>query len=104
MFMQNLSLKLMRNQSNNKTKSIDIEVIPTSFVVKNIGTFPMPENTWYYYLYPINFEDYRKSSLTQTLYFKNELNTGGIIDRICYYRSFATDMLEKKNKSLDKGS
>ena len=86
------------DQSNNKTKSIDIEVIPTSFVVKNIGTFPMPENTWYYYLYPINFEDYRKSSLTQTLYFKNELNTGGIIDRICYYRSFATDMLEKKIK------
>lgn len=84
--------------SNNTTKVINVDVIPQSFVVKNIGDFPINQQTPFYYLYPINFEDYRKTSLSQTLYFKDELNTGGLIDRIGYYKSFGTDMLEKKVK------
>lgn len=84
--------------SNNTTSSIKIDVVPQSFVIKNIGDFPITVQTYYNYLYPINFEDYRRTSLSQTLYFKNELQTGGIIDRIGYYRSFGQDMLERKIK------
>jgi len=84
--------------SNNSSKTKTTDVVPQSFVVKNIGDFPMTSQTPYYYNYPINFEDYRRTSLSQTLYFKTELNTGGLIDRIGYYRSFGQSMNERKIK------
>lgn len=84
--------------SNNQSDVIPVEVIPNSIVVKNIGDFPIPANASYYKYMPLNFEDYRKTSLTQSMYFVNELNTGGIIERLSYYRSFNGDMSQCKIK------
>jgi len=86
------------DQGNNLTNSIKVDVIPPSFVVKNIGDFPLNQETEYTNLYPINFADSRKTSLSQTLYYNNELNTGGIIDRIGYYSLFGTNVTERKIK------
>ena len=86
------------DQSNNLTNPVKVDVIPQSFVVKYIGDFPINQETSYTNLYPVNFEDSRKTSLSQTLYFHDELNTGGIIDRIGYYSLFGTNMMERKIK------
>lgn len=86
------------DQNNNLTHSIKVDVIPESYVVKNIGDFPINQETSYINLFPFNFEDPRKSSLSQTMYYTNELNTGGIIDRIGYYSLFGENILERKVK------
>jgi len=86
------------DQNNNLTDPVKVDVIPESFVVKNIGDFPLNQETEYTNLYPINFADSKKASLSQTLYYSNELNTGGIIDRIGYYSLFGTNMMERKIK------
>lgn len=84
--------------SNNSSKIINAEVIPTSVVVKNIGTLPVNQQTPYIESYPINFSDSRGSSLHECLYYTNELNTGGIITKLTYYSSFANPIPNRKVK------
>ncbi|MCK9269011.1 MAG: choice-of-anchor J domain-containing protein [Bacteroidales bacterium] len=84
--------------NNNFSDMIALEVIQASIVVKNIGQFPITPQTQYNYNYPIDFEDYRRASLTECLYYKNELNTGGVIERITYYTQFGSDMNQRKIK------
>lgn len=86
------------NEVNNLSNLFTIEVLNPSVVIKHIGTYPLVPNAKYYNLYPIDFEEDRKSSLTQTLYFKNELNTGGIMDRIVYYYTLSQAMNQRKIK------
>ena len=84
--------------NNNISDMINLEVIPTSVVIKNIGQFPITPQTNYYYNYPISFADWRSASLTECLYYKNELNTGGVIERLTYYTNFGTDMNQRSIK------
>ncbi|MEI7981718.1 MAG: choice-of-anchor J domain-containing protein, partial [Bacteroidota bacterium] len=84
--------------TNNISAILDVEVIGNSKVVKNIGTFPIHQQTPYYYLYPVNFSDWRGGSLHECLYYNNELNTGGIIERLTYYSSFANSIPQRKIK------
>ena len=84
--------------TNNQSEVIPVEVIPSSVVVKHIGDFPIPANASYYKSMPLNFEDYRKTSLTQSMYFMNEINTGGIIERLSYYKNFNGDMAQCRIK------
>ncbi|MGB4204360.1 MAG: choice-of-anchor D domain-containing protein [Bacteroidales bacterium] len=84
--------------SNNTSSTLNLEVIHASIVVKNIGTFPLNQQTSYTYNYPISFEDYRGSSLHECLYYTNELNTGGIVTRLTYYTSFANPIPNRKVK------
>lgn len=86
------------NEVNNISNLIDVEVISNSTVVKHIGDYPITGETDFYNYYPINFEDTRGTSLTQTIYFTNELNTGGIIERLAYYRTFGETMSQRKIK------
>jgi len=87
------------NQTNNITGQLQAEAIPASVVVKNIGDFPIDNETDYYYQYPVNFADmWRSTSLSECLYFKHELNTGGIIERLTYYRNFTESMNNRKIK------
>lgn len=86
------------NQVNNLSGIIPVEVISNSTVVKHIGQYPLTNETDYYNYYPINFEDTRGTSLTQTMYFTNELNTGGIVERLAYYRTFGETMSQRKIK------
>jgi len=77
------------NPTNNISTILPVEVISSSMVIKNIGDFPIDNETDYYNQYPINFADsWRSTSLSECLYFQNELNTGGIIERLTYYRNF----------------
>jgi len=84
--------------TNNISQILSVEVIGNSVVLKNIGDFPINAQTQYYYYYPINFSEDRKSSLTQSMYFANELNTGGIIERLSYYKSIGDNMPQRKIK------
>jgi hypothetical protein len=86
------------NPANNTSDIISTEVISNSVVFKNIGTFPPNQETPYYYLYPINFDDYRGESLHECLYYSNEMNTGGIITRLTYYTGFAENIPNRKVK------
>lgn len=86
------------NPLNNTSDMIAVEVISNSIVIKNIGTFPPNQQTPYYYLYPISFDDYRGESLHECLYYSSELNTGGIITRLTYYTSFAESIPNRKVK------
>lgn len=81
---------------NNNSEVFDVEVIPASMVVKQIGEFPITGSTSYTSNFPIDFEESRGSSLSQMLYFAPELNVGGMIDRISFYRNFATPMVQRK--------
>ncbi|MDD4431541.1 MAG: choice-of-anchor D domain-containing protein, partial [Bacteroidales bacterium] len=85
--------------NNNFSDMITLEVIPASIVVKNIGDFPISSATDYTNYYPIDFEDiWRSTSLTECLYYKNELNTGGVIERLTYYTQFGADMNQRSIK------
>lgn len=84
--------------TNNISDVKSVEVIDNSVVVKNIGTYPLTPQTPYYHLYPIDFGDWRGSSLSECLYYTNELNTGGIITRLSYYTSFANYLPQRKVK------
>lgn len=85
--------------NNNFSDMITLEVIPASVVVKNIGNFPISSETEYTNYYPIDFEDiWRSTSLTECLYYKNELNTGGVIERLTYYTQFGADMNQRNIK------
>lgn len=86
------------NPQNNTSIPIEVEVIPASIVVKNIGTYPLNQQTPYYNLYPINFDDFRGASLHECLYFPAELNTGGIITRLSYYAAIGTYLPQRKIK------
>ncbi len=86
------------NTVNNISQMFTIEVLNSSVIIKHIGTYPLPSTTQYNNLSPIDFEEYRKMSLTQTLYFKNELNTGGIMDRIMYYYTLSEAMNQRRIK------
>ncbi len=86
------------NPQNNTSTPLEVEVIGNSVVVKNIGTYPPTQQTPYYYLYPINFDDYRGASLHECLYYPAELNTGGIITRLSYYTAMGTYMPSRKIK------
>lgn len=84
------------SQTNNISQMVDVEVIPTSVLVKTIGTIT-PQTSFYYH-YPINFNEGRGSSLSQMMYFSNELNTGGIVERLSFYRKIGTTMAQRKLK------
>jgi len=84
--------------TNNYSEIISVEVISSSIVVKDIGDFPIPSNASSSGYYPISFEDYRGTSLSQTMYFVNELNTGGIIERLSYYRNLSENMAQRNIK------
>ncbi|MCF8365325.1 MAG: choice-of-anchor J domain-containing protein [Bacteroidales bacterium] len=86
------------NPENNSSEVLAVEVINGSIVVKNIGDFPINQQTPYYNYYPINFEDYRGASLHECLYFDDEINTGGIISRLSYYAAIGTYLPERKIK------
>ena len=86
------------NPLNNQSEQLSVEVIGSSIVVKNIGDYPVGPETDYYNLYPINFSDWRGASLHECLYFSNELNTGGIINRLSYYQANGTLLPERKIK------
>ena len=85
--------------TNNFSDIINVEVFPISVVIKNIGDFPISLDTDYTNNFPIDFYDsWRYSSLSECLYYKNELNTGGLIERLTYYKQFSTDMNQRKIK------
>ena len=84
--------------TNNISDPLTVEVIDNSVVVKNIGTYPLTQTTPFYTLYPIDFSDWRGGSLSECLYYTNELNTGGIITRLSYYTSFANYIPQRKVK------
>lgn len=86
------------DQTNNISDILNVEVIGSSKVVRNIGTFPITSETDYYHLYPIDLGDWRGGSLHECLYYNNELNTGGIVDRLTYYTSFANSIPQRKIK------
>jgi len=86
------------NPINNSSDVLQVEVINESIVVKNIGDYPPTQQTPYYNYYPINFDDYRGASLHECLYYPNELNTGGIINRFSYYAAIGTYLPERKIK------
>jgi len=87
-----------QNQVNNITETMGIEVFPPSKEIVDIGTFPI-NNPYYGYYFPINFTDgWRPTSLSQTMYPVSEINTGGIIEKLSYYRSFGDNMPQKKIK------
>jgi len=87
-----------QNLTNNISDILDVEVIGNSKVVKNIGTFPITQGTPHYYLYPINISDFRGGSLHECLYYTNELNTGGIVERLSYYTQFGSSIPQRKIK------
>ena len=87
-----------QNPLNNESDPLSVEVIPSSIVVKNIGDYPVGPETDYYYLYPINFSDWRGASLHECLYFSDELQTGGIITRLSYYQANGTFLPQRKIK------
>ena len=84
------------NPLNNESDMLEVEVIGSSIVVKNIGEFPINQQTDYYNLYPLNFSDFRGASLSECLYYSDELNTGGIISRISYYSAFGTTLPSRR--------
>ncbi|HPT09772.1 MAG TPA: choice-of-anchor J domain-containing protein [Bacteroidales bacterium] len=86
------------DQTNNISDLLETEVIGASKVLRNIGTFPVTNQTEYYHLYPIDFGDSRGGSLSECLYYDNELNTGGIVERLTYYTSFANSIPQRKVK------
>jgi len=86
------------DQTNNISAILETEVIGTSKVVRNIGAFPITNETDYYHLYPIDFGDWRGGSLSECLYYDTELNTGGIVERMTYYTSFANSIPQRKIK------
>jgi len=86
------------NPENNQSQVLPIEVINNSIVVKNIGDYPVNQQTPYYNLYPVNFDDYRGASLHECLYYADELNTGGIVNRLSYYSAIGTYLPERKIK------
>jgi hypothetical protein len=86
------------NPANNTSDIISTEVVSNSIIIINIGTFPPNQETPYYYLYPVNFDDYRGESLHECLYYGNEMNTGGIVTRLTYYTSFAENIPNRKVK------
>jgi hypothetical protein len=85
-----------QNPINNMSDNLEVEVIGTSIVVKNIGDFPINQQTDYYNLYPINFSDYRGASLSECLYYDTELNTGGIVTRLSYYTAFGSTLPSRR--------
>lgn len=87
-----------QNPINNQSALLPVEVIGSSMVVKHIGDYPVGPETDYYYLYPINFSDWRGASLHECLYFPTELQTGGIITRLSYYQANGTLLPERKIK------
>ena len=86
------------NPINNNSDVLQVEVINESIVVKNIGDYPPNQQSPYYNYYPINFEDYRGASLHECLYYPDELNTGGIVNRLSYYSAIGTYLPERKIK------
>lgn len=86
------------NPQNNVSDPVEVEVIGSSIIVKNIGTYPLNSQTPYYYLYPINFDDFRGASLHECLYFPGEINTGGIISRLSYYAAIGTFLPQRNIK------
>lgn len=85
--------------NNNFSDMITLEIIPASVVVKNIGEFPINSQTEYTYSYPLDFGQWwRMSALSECLYYKTELNTGGVIERLTYYKRFASDMNRRNIK------
>ncbi|PKP54145.1 MAG: hypothetical protein CVT92_01040 [Bacteroidetes bacterium HGW-Bacteroidetes-1] len=86
------------NLVNNISDVIEVEVFENSIIIKHIGDFPISAQTSYYNYYPVNLEDNRGASLSQSLYPVNELNTGGIIERIAYYRNMSDNMAQRKVK------
>ena len=87
-----------QDPTNNISELLEVEVIGSTKIVKNIGSFPINQQTPFYYLYPINFSDFRGGSLHECLYYNNELNTGGIVERLSYYSSFANSAPQRKIK------
>ncbi|MBE0639578.1 MAG: choice-of-anchor J domain-containing protein [Bacteroidales bacterium] len=86
------------NPQNNTSEVLQVEVIGSSIVVKNIGTYPLTPQTPYYNLYPINFDDFRGASQHECLYYPGELNTGGIVTRLSYYAAIGTFLPQRKIK------
>jgi len=87
-----------QNLINNTSDALEVEVIESSVIVKNIGDFPINQQTDYYNLYPINFGDFRGASLHECLYYTNELNTGGIINRLSYYAANGSTLPSRRIK------
>lgn len=86
------------NPVNNFSETMAMEVYAASKEIVNIGTFPI-NNPQYGYYFPINFTDsWRTTSLSQTMYPISEINTGGIIEKLSYYRSFTENMPQRKIK------
>lgn len=90
---------LDENPTNNISPILTVEVLSPSVVVRNIGDFPIDNETDYYNQYPINFADiWRTTSLSECMYLQYELNTGGIIERLTYYKNFTESMNNRKIK------
>ena len=86
------------DQVNNFSPLSTIEIFSPTIEIVNIGTFPLNNPTQSAY-YPINFTDsWINKSLSQTMYLKTEINTGGIIERLSYYRSFPDNLPQRKIK------
>ncbi|MCB5231252.1 MAG: carboxypeptidase regulatory-like domain-containing protein, partial [Candidatus Cloacimonas sp.] len=43
------------------------------------------------YTLPLNF--WYKNSLTQTIYYKDEINNGGVLEKICYFYDFTSEII-----------
>jgi len=86
------------NPLNNLSDELGVEVIGNSIIVKNIGDYPPGQQTPYYNLYPLNFGDFRGASLSECIYYTNELNTGGIINRLSWYTAAGSLLPGRKIK------
>ncbi len=81
------------NSVNNTTSALEIEVLPEGSYVAQVGTQPTfaPTN--------IPFDFFWKTSLSQTLYYPEELGlTGGVLTALQYKNDFETGLNDKEIK------
>ncbi|MBN2460099.1 MAG: carboxypeptidase regulatory-like domain-containing protein, partial [Candidatus Cloacimonetes bacterium] len=74
-----------QNNGNDFTPPLTVQIMPQGLAIITVGT---GQDLSYYV--PWNF--YYKNSLTETIYYENELNSGGVITAISYYSNFLTNL------------
>ena len=75
------------NPANNISENLSVNIMPAGQSEITIG-----DGSELSYYMPINF--YYKSSLSEVIYYPEELNSGGLINMIAYDNNFSTDLTQ----------
>ncbi len=78
------------NAANNVTDPLNITVMPAGMIVATIGDGSQTARL------PLDF--YFRNSLSETLYFPNEIGAYGVINAIGFYNQFTQDLLNMPTK------